>query len=132
MTAQLFKIFGHRLLPFLVLCLGLMLTWQAWLSETRFSERERQAEFETRVVDGSNRVQLRMDSYQQVLRGVAGLLTASGEVNREAFRTYVQALGLAERYPGIQGIGFNVLVPKAAREAHIQSCLLYTSDAADE
>jgi signal transduction histidine kinase/DNA-binding response OmpR family regulator len=110
-----------RVGPWVVVVLGLLLTWQLWLAESRFSERELQAEFEARVQDGSNRVQLRMDSYQQVLRGVAGLLSADRDVDREAFRVYVDALGLAERYPGIQGVGFNARVPAAAREAHVQS-----------
>ena len=101
--------------------LGLLVTWQAWLSERRYSERELEAEFGARVLDGTNRVQLRMDSYQQVLRGVAGLLIADKDVNREAFRAYVKALGLAERFPGIQGVGFNVLVPASQRQAHVQS-----------
>ena len=106
-------------MPWAILVLGLLITWQAWLGQSRYNEVELHAEFEARVVDGANRVQLRMDSYQQVLRGVAGLLSAGAEVDRQQFRAYVQALGLAERFPGIQGVGFNMLVPAQAREAHV-------------
>ena len=108
-------------MPWAILVLGLLITWQAWLGQSRYNEVELHAEFEARVVDGANRVQLRMDSYQQVLRGVAGLLSAGAEVDRQQFRAYVQALGLAERFPGIQGVGFNMLVPAQAREAHGQA-----------
>ena len=112
---------GSRAWPWVILALGLVLTWQAWLGQSRFNELELQAEFDARVTDGTNRVQLRMDSYQQVLRGVAGLLSTGSEVNREQFRAYVQALNLADRYPGIQGVGLNVLVPAAEREAHVKA-----------
>ncbi len=121
MRHSLIKLLGHRAVPWVVLLLGLLVTWQAWLGQTRYDELELQSEFEARVVDGANRVQLRMDSYQQVLRGVAGLLSAGADVDRQQFRAYVQALGLAERFPGIQGVGFNMLVPAQTREAHVQA-----------
>ena len=98
-------------MPWAILVLGLLITWQAWLGQSRYNEVELHAEFEARVVDGANRVQLRMDSYQQVLRGVAGLLSAGAEVDRQQFRAYVQALGLAERFPGIQGVGASAEAP---------------------
>ena len=60
-------------------------------------------------------------SQRQVLRGVAGLFAASSGVRREQFRDYVATLRLAERYPGIQGVGFNQLVPAAQRAAHVDA-----------
>jgi len=119
--SPLLKWTRHRAWPWIILGLGLVVTWQAWLGQSRYNELELHAEFETRVGDGSNRVQLRMDSYQQVLRGVAGLLSTGSEVNREQFGAYVQALNLADGYPGIQGVGLNVLVPPTAREAHVKA-----------
>lgn len=52
----------------------------------------------------------RMADYQQVLRGAQGLLAAGLEVDRAAFRRYVEALQLAEHYPGIQGVGYAVML----------------------
>ena len=119
--AWLNPLLGHRLVPAVVFVLGLLLTWQAWLSESRLQALERQSEFDARVLDASNRAQLRMDSYGQVLRGAVGLMNAGPAIDRQAFQRYVATLRLDERYPGIQGIGFNRLIPAAQREAHVQS-----------
>lgn len=52
----------------------------------------------------------RMADYQQVLRGAQGLLASGAEIDRESFRRYVSALQLSEHYPGIQGVGYAVML----------------------
>jgi signal transduction histidine kinase/DNA-binding response OmpR family regulator/HPt (histidine-containing phosphotransfer) domain-containing protein len=104
-----------------VLLVCLAVTHQLWRAEQRHALQALRTEFEARALDGSNRVSARMDSYQQVLRGVAGLFAASAGVQREQFRDYVATLRLTERYPGIQGVGFNQLVPAAQKAAHVEA-----------
>lgn len=61
-----------------------------------------------------------MKTYEQVLRGAAGLFAASRSVTRESFAKYVGALNLEENYPGIQGIGFSQLVEPDRKEHHTE------------
>ncbi|HRY14924.1 MAG TPA: CHASE domain-containing protein, partial [Candidatus Competibacteraceae bacterium] len=63
-------------------------------------------------------IEYRLKGNVQVLRGVIGLFDASEYVSRQEFHSYVKALRLEERYPGIQGVGFAVVVPPDQKAAH--------------
>lgn len=58
---------------------------------------------------------------EQVLWGVVGMFEASNEVTRQEFKTYVDALKITERYPGIQGIGFSKWVPSSQLDQFVNS-----------
>ena len=61
-----------------------------------------------------------MAAYEQVLRGGVGLFDASQSVQREEWHAYVQALRVADNYPGILGIGYGPLIPARERDGYIQ------------
>jgi len=106
------------LLPWLVLLLGLAVTGWLWQAARQDAQRTLAAEFEfaaDKVVDAIER---QLDGNVQVLRGVVGLFAASEWVTRQEFRAYVTALRLDERYPGILGVGFSLLVPPDRKAAH--------------
>lgn len=77
-------------------------------------------EFTFRVRDLSDQIERRLQLYRQVLIGTTGLFTVIGEVSRDDFRTYVNTLGLQRNYPGIEGIGFSIVVPASQRQSHVQ------------
>jgi signal transduction histidine kinase/CHASE1-domain containing sensor protein/ActR/RegA family two-component response regulator len=108
---------GPALLALLALAVASGLTFQAWRSAWLAEEAEQRTEFDARVADARSRILQRMHAYQEVLRGVEGLYAASTSVERAEFRAYVTPLRLAEAYPGIQGVGFGLLVPAARRRA---------------
>lgn len=116
---RLFSI--SELLPWLVLLVALTATYKLWQEASRENERSLQTEFDYLVQDTNQRLQLRMLTYEQILRGAAGLFFASAEVSREEFNAYYESLQLGKNYPGVQGIGFAALVPASEREAHIES-----------
>lgn len=62
----------------------------------------------------------RLEVYEDALYGTRSLFQANTNVTRAIFRDYVENLKLAQRYPGIQGIGFAIRVRPAEKEAHIQ------------
>ncbi len=53
----------------------------------------------------------RINDYEQVLQGAAGLFAASVGVEREEWRRYVERLELEQTLPGVQGTGFSLLLP---------------------
>lgn len=67
------------------------------------------------------RIEQRLAAYEQVLRGVRGLYVASKHIERNEFRDYVSTLGLAEKYPGIQGVGFSLIIPPQKKGSHIEA-----------
>lgn len=109
----------YEWLPWVVLAVSIAMTHHLWEAERQRALQELQIEFEARTLITLNLVVLRMAAYQQVLRGVRGLFAASVSVERDEFHDYVAAQHLAEHYPGIQGLSFNQLVPRSAREKHI-------------
>src|SRR5262245_52287161 len=92
--------------PYAVLVAGLVLT--AVLTYY-VSLTERTAEvlrFQTMVAESRNLVQVRLDTYVELLRAGAALFAASHDVTLDEFRLFATRLQAGERYPGIQGIGF--------------------------
>lgn len=97
-------------IPWFILALGLVLTW---LLRTQVSDQEgmaEQEEFELRITEITSGLHQRLQEYAQILRGVDGLFASSEEVTRDEFHRYVEMLQLARTYPGIQGIGYTLLV----------------------
>ncbi|TCS36528.1 diguanylate cyclase (GGDEF)-like protein [Paucimonas lemoignei] len=86
----------------------------------RVADNYLREEFQFRSRDIADRIEKRLSLYQQVLKGTIGLFAVNGEVSRESFRTYINALGLLENYPGIEGIGFSVVVPPSQKDRHVQ------------
>ena len=107
------------LLPLLILSAALGVTWMVWDHERQASHNELLSQFEFSLGDVVSRVEQRMSTYEQMLRGVQGLFAATGQMDRDHFRDYVRALNLDANFSGIQTIGVIEWVPAARRDAHI-------------
>lgn len=94
------------------------LTFLAWRNATAVLLQAQQTQFQNRTSEVSNAVIKRMQGYEQVLRGGAGLFAASDSVSRSTWRDYVASLKINEYYPGIQGIGFSLHIPAEKLDAH--------------
>lgn len=60
----------------------------------------------------------RARDYEQVLLGAAGLFAASDTVERSEWRDYVNSLRLHQTLPGIEGVGFSLMVKPGDKAAH--------------
>ncbi|BCB28670.1 hypothetical protein SKTS_35560 [Sulfurimicrobium lacus] len=78
-----------------------------------------QEEFKFRFNETVANIERRLSGYDLVLRGAAGLFVASDSVDRDEFRKYVSELNLESRYPGLQGVGYSLLVVPDDKERHI-------------
>ncbi len=97
----------------------LFLTYQLTQSAQWDIDQKTQAYFDFRVREAIERVENRLQSYRQVLYGAAGLFEASKQVDRDEFRQYVDEQHLSQYYPGIQGVGFSLVIPAAQKDQHI-------------
>lgn len=111
---------GHWL-PLVVLAVGLIVTYQLWKHEQLAVARDLRENFNFLVQEDLTLIKQRMLAYEQVLRGARGLFAASESVERHEFHDYVSALGLEDTYPGIQGLGFSLIVPAARLQTHLES-----------
>jgi PAS domain S-box-containing protein len=106
------------LLPLLVLLGGLGLTWLSWKEAKVEARRELQTYFEFRTRDAQLRIEQRMKTYEQVLRDVHGFVNTA-RVGRKEFGRLIAGMNLGKNYPGIQGVGFAVVVPRADLARHV-------------
>ena len=107
------------LLPALVLMLSSLVTYELWRDARSNANMALQTNFQFQARESMRRIEQRMRTYEQVLRGAVALFASSGKISRQEFSTYVSMLQIDGHYPGIQGIGFAELVPAARRQAHI-------------
>ncbi|WP_407293230.1 hybrid sensor histidine kinase/response regulator [Stutzerimonas zhaodongensis] len=84
-------------------------------------DRVASQQFEFLVEKATEAIGRRLISHEQILLGAAGLFDANDEVSRQQWHIYHERLALAERFTGIQGIGFAKAVRPEQREAHIQA-----------
>ncbi|MCB1510908.1 MAG: CHASE domain-containing protein, partial [Hyphomicrobiaceae bacterium] len=101
-----------------VLTIGVVLSIGFWrLTETSIETRavDRFGDMSVRIMA---KIRLTMTAYEQVLRGGAGLLKTNDRVSRSEFQSFIAAMNIARDYPGLQGIGYSVLVPPSLRAAH--------------
>ncbi len=109
--------FSHGL-TLLVLLITLATTLVSWHSAQQDLQRESQTYFDFRVRQLLENIRQRLETYQHALYGARGLFMVSDRVSRSQFQDYVEALHLDQRYPGIQGVGFSLLVPAKDKQKH--------------
>lgn len=103
----------------LALGLGLLLTGGLWQYVGAHLEEKTRDRFAHSASLARDHLLSRMQAYEQVLHGAAALFAASDDVNRAEWAAYVAALHLDRSLPGIQGIGFCLMLPAARLEAHV-------------
>ncbi|MES2106725.1 MAG: CHASE domain-containing protein [Pseudomonadota bacterium] len=113
----------HRLRQYrmvlLVLCVSLAVSFLAWRHEQDNAQLDLHAALDFNVREVSSRIEQRMAAYEQVLHGAQGLYSVSGEIRREDFAAYVNALQLGPDYAGMQGIGMATVVPASQKDSHV-------------
>ena len=97
-------------IPWIILSLSLALTYALQDAPRVAARKALQDEFDFRANEIVENINRRLQSYEQVLEGAAGLFEASQSVTRKEFVGYVRALKFDGKYPGVQGIGFAPLV----------------------
>ena len=98
----------RRFLPWIVLAASLALTLLA-MALLKLSGEARQRETFANAAEATrDRIEARVQTYTALLRGTAGLVSTAGtNLPGETFRAYVLHLGIAQHYPGVQGIGYS-------------------------
>lgn len=107
-----------QFLPWLVLAVALFLTLYLWQNARQDTAQHLQSEFDYHVREIAGHIEQRMLAYEYVLRGTQSLFAASQNVRRDDFRSYIANLHLEDNYPGIQGVGFSLIVPPAQKVRH--------------
>jgi diguanylate cyclase (GGDEF)-like protein/PAS domain S-box-containing protein len=119
---KFFTILQSETAAWIILATSLMFTWLGWSISKYYVEQRANEKFLFEVEDARARIAKRMLEYEQVLRGgIAFLSTKQVLATRKEWRDYVIELKLSDYYPGIQGIGFSLIIPSHALSAHIET-----------
>jgi signal transduction histidine kinase/ActR/RegA family two-component response regulator len=104
-----------------VLAISLVITVLSWHISARSVESRLRDAFEFEVEKARLAIVKRMQEYEQVLRSGVGLFLASDEVTRDDWRLFVENLQIDTYWPGIQGIGFSLMVAPHELAEHERS-----------
>lgn len=120
--------------PLAVAALGVLVTLVFGFTTSHWAERKLGDEFTYKAERTAAAIQQRLDTYQNVLRGLQGLFVSSTDTDRAGFHAYVNMLRLAERYPGAQEFWFARHVTATGRpgyEVRVRRELAAQGEAAD-
>ncbi len=109
----------QRVIAYLAFAVCLLTTLVACYFSRQHTLDSAREKFNHEVYASHNAITLRMKSYEQILRGGAGMFAASINVSRENWRRYVTTLRMEETYPGIRGIGYAPLVAHVDKNVHL-------------
>ena len=116
---QLSRHFSRQLVVLLILSMSLGLSYLLWKHEKNNALLEVRATLDFNVRDISGRIQQRMASSEQVLRGAQGVFTISESVQRKDFANYINMLQLGADHAGMEGVGIILSVASDSFEQHI-------------
>jgi PAS domain S-box-containing protein len=113
------KRYAFLLWPLLVGSLSLAATGWLWHHERQTQDRHLRDIFDFGVRQTATRIEQRMASYEQMLRGVRGLFEASDKVTREDFAHYVDALLEGSDFVGLRNIAYSPRLRADQVAAHV-------------
>lgn len=98
-----------------VLIIGLALTWFAWRNAAQADHELALSTLRQQTEAMGTTLRNRLLTYEALLYGGSGLISASDVVTAEEWRIFSERLRLAALYPGLQGLGYAArLSPSAA------------------
>lgn len=112
---------SSKLLPWLVLATGLAATYLLQQLAFNAARQIQQHDFTDQTREINLRIEQRLLAYEQVLRGIEGLYIASKEVDREEFRNYTANLRLEQQYPGMQEVGYSLIIAPHEKARHVKA-----------
>ena len=106
---------------FLVLAIGLAVTFAAWRYKSSEIAGEAQGKFRHDVAQAVEVLDRRVQDTSAMLIGLRGLHAAYNRLERDEFQRYVTRFEAARRYPGVRLVSFVRHVPGGQRAAFEQS-----------
>ena len=113
---QQFHIFLVPIVVFLMLIFVTLWVWSS-VKQKIITDNTELFEQETQLIEAA--VKSRANLYIAALKSGVGLFDASDNVSRDEWKKFSESLELQKNFPGIQGYGYSLYIPKNTRESHI-------------
>jgi PAS domain S-box-containing protein len=118
-TIQSVSVFRNLRSAWILLVIGLMITVAATQYMQSTVQMIAEHEFTYRCNTIQDKIRGRLDDYARILRSGVALFNASEVLTREEWRIFTQTRSIEKELPGIQGIGFSLLIPREELTRHI-------------
>jgi len=99
---------------------SLLLTALAWYYVRENVRAQNEVRFNETVQAAQEAIDRRTDAYVDAMFGARGLFVASEEVRREEWAGYVRGIRPAERFEGLQALGYAEYIAPAEREEFVR------------
>jgi len=107
-------------LAWILLSAGLIVTIIATFYMKMVVDADAKKDFDFACSQIQLRINERMSAHEQILINAATLFDASDEVTREQWHAFASRQNIKQNLPGIQGIGFSLVIPRERLAQHIQ------------
>src|SRR5256885_13410784 len=104
-------VFHSAMLPWLVLTLGVTLSFSLFALVRSSVEDVARLRFEREAKDANSIIEGRLRSYGDVLYALRALYAGEGPVDRLRFHRFIESLDLKHRYPGFISLNYAAYVP---------------------
>ena len=104
-------------MPYAVLAITLSLTIVGTTYVSRTNNARDRLRFQAAADETQQLIEIRLNTYIELLRAGAALFAASDDLTGDEFRAFVKGLRVRERYPGVRAIGFAVRIGPARLQA---------------
>lgn len=111
----------HPPAAWLVLLLSLVVTSWAWYVSNKAVTNTINTRFEFQAQDLATAIAGRMKEYELALRSGAALFDASSTVSRQDWNSFTDTIYLQKYFPGIQALGYSVMLNPEQLDAHINA-----------
>jgi len=111
------RVLGQSPAAFLILALGLAISFSAWRYTAQQVQTEAETVFQREVAQATGILDRRIRDNVDLLIGLKGLFDASEEVTGQKFRRYLSGFDLSQRYTGVRVVSFSRRVLAAEKDA---------------
>ena len=116
-------LFTKRWQSVAILIIGIVLTIAAAIYTKKESETVAKHEFALVCNEIRTKITTRLYSHAQLLRSGSAFFAGSDAVTRNDWKIFVENSRLNKNIPGIQGVGFSVIIKKELLQQHIQQII---------
>lgn len=100
----------NRVTVLTVVFVSILISLVVWFASKSYYDNLVQERFQSNVLENINQIDKRMSGYKSILQSGIGFFHGSNSVTRKEWHDFVTALEIKKNYPGIQGIGFSVML----------------------
>jgi len=107
-------------ISYAILTIGISLTIAIANYKNKELEAQTKHEFALVCTEIKTKITTRLHTHAQLLRSGASFFASSDTVNRNDWKLFIESSRLGKNLPGIQGVGYSVIIKKEQLQKHIQ------------